>query len=340
MALKFVVPLTVKPYELRRIIHLWDESGDSRNPFERVLVTPCFCSPTSVSLIREELRERRGSIILFDSGGYQAQQGRITYEKLYGRLLAYYLDNQWADWYVLPDHAPISIDDPEAVEHKVRDTVTVARLFYSELPPSIRERALPVVQGHTPKQIQWCLDSYEALGVRRVGFGSFSTTGALNSINFLSKRSEEFIQWISGWSQMHDSALHLFGISGPDLFAFRDLDIDSCDSMNWYKAANFGKIFFPFVRAYSVTGGSAKLRGISEDEFYYLKDLTGHDCRFCQSFEDLAGSYWLRRMHNLTCVLDAIEMLNRGEEERIRSIFDNGLVKKSIFRRKYGHYHD
>lgn len=336
MTLKFVIPLTVKPYELRRIIRLWDESGDERNPFERVLVTPCFCSPTSVTLIRKELKEKRGSIILFDSGGYYAQQGKITYEKLYGLLLAYYLDNQWADWYVLPDHVPISTDHPDIVECKVRDTVTVARLFYSELLPSLKERVLPVVQGHTPKQIQWCLDNYEVLGARRVGFGSFSTTGALNSINFLCKRSEDFVQRISSWAQEHGFALHLFGISGPDLFAFRDLSIDSCDSMNWYKAANFGKVFFPFVRAYSVTGGSVRLRGVSEDEFYYLKGLTGHDCYFCRSFQDLTESYWLRRMHNLTCVLDAIEMLNRGEEERIRRIFDNGLVEKSIFRRKYG----
>ena len=141
---------------------------------------------------------------------------------------------------------------------------------------------------------------------------------------------------LCAWAAEHNLALHLFGISGPDLFAFRDLDVDTCDSMNWYKAANFGKIFFPFVRAFSVTSGSVRLRGISEADFWYLKDLTGHDCAFCHSFHKLVDSYWLRRMHNLACVLDAIAMLSRREEYRIRRIFNNNLVEGSLFQRKYG----
>jgi len=336
MSINFVTPLTVRPYELRRILQLWNESGDPRNPFARVLVTPCFTSPMSVRLIREELKERLGSEIFFDSGGYYVQQGRIAYDELYGLLLKYYTDNQWADWYVLPDHVPVSQDDSATVERKVRDTVTAARLFCAEMPPNLQLRALPVVQGHALEQVHWCVENYIALGVRRIGFGSFSTTGALNSINFLSARSEDMVRRISVWAQVYGIAVHLFGISGPDLFAFRDLSIDTCDSMNWYKAANFGKVIFPFVRAYSVTNGSVKLRSISENDFWYLKDLTGHDCPFCQSFRDLADSYWLRRMHNLACVLDAIDMLNQCEEDRIRRIFNNNLVGKSIFRRKYG----
>ena len=54
--------------------------------------------------MREAFTKQGG--IIFDSGGYYVQQGVVTYESLYQKLLEFYRINQWADWYVLPDYVP------------------------------------------------------------------------------------------------------------------------------------------------------------------------------------------------------------------------------------------
>jgi len=67
----------------------------------------------------------------------------------------------------------------------VQATITVARLFHAEMPSHLRPRAMPVVQGHTRRQIQACIETYMELGTQVVGFGSFGTTGASSDINIV-----------------------------------------------------------------------------------------------------------------------------------------------------------
>jgi hypothetical protein len=75
---------------LRKLLRLWDEGGDPRNPFAAILVTPLFAAPSTLRLIREELKERRGATVYFDSGGYYVQQGKISFDNLYSSLRSYY----------------------------------------------------------------------------------------------------------------------------------------------------------------------------------------------------------------------------------------------------------
>ncbi len=49
----FFLSLTHSPSEIRRLIHLWDESGDGRDPFARVIFTPLFSSSSTLTLMRQ-----------------------------------------------------------------------------------------------------------------------------------------------------------------------------------------------------------------------------------------------------------------------------------------------
>ena len=76
--MNFVMSATVNASDLRQVLRLWDECGDPRNLFARVLVSPLFTAPSTFQLDCDELKERRGSTVYFDLGGYYVQQGRIA----------------------------------------------------------------------------------------------------------------------------------------------------------------------------------------------------------------------------------------------------------------------
>jgi len=324
--MRLVTSLTIDASLLRKLLRLWDASGDSRNPFAAVLITPLFAEPSTLSLVREELKEKRGSIIYFDSGGYYAQQGKISFTELYCKLRDYYLDaaNRWADWYVLPDNVPTSRDSPEEVNRKVLDTVTAAKLFYTEMPSEIQERAMPVVHGHTFVQVNLCLETYKEIGVTYIGFGSFGTSGATNSINVADRRSAEALSHIVKQLRSEHIRLHTFGVSTPPVvYAFNKLGIYSFDSMAWLRSAGYGKVFLPFTRAYNVSHRSTRNSALTQEEFEELRLRTGHWCPFCESFEKLREDRLYRSLHNLAVLLEMAEGIGHmGSTEIARLIAD------------------
>ena len=222
--MKFVASLTMSSSDLRKALQLWDASGDPRNPFSHVLITPLFAKPSTLRIVREELKDKRGSNVYFDSGGYYVQQGRIAYEELYGKLMDYYVDNRWADWYVLPDWVPTSQDTPQNVNTKVNGTITVSKLFYQELPDELKERALPVVQAHTKLQVLACMETYRHLAVGPIGFGSFGTCGSKNGVNTVTDLSLENLRLLINITEQDGFDVHLFGVSTPPiLYLFQQL---------------------------------------------------------------------------------------------------------------------
>ena len=308
--MQLVTSLTIDASLLRKLLHLWDKGGDPRNPFAAVLVTPLFASPSTLRLIREELKEKRGSVVYFDSGGYYAQQGKISFNDLYCRLRDYYRnpENQWADWYVLPDHVPTSADSPTIVEQKVNDTITATKMFFAEMPPLVQERSLPVIQGHTFEQVNRCIDAYRAMGLQYLGFGSFGTSGSNNSINITDARAAENVSYITRELQADSIRLHTFGVSTPPVvYAFERLGIFSFDSMAWLRSAGYGKAFMPFVRAYNVSHRSTRNSALTQVEFDQIKVRTGHHCPFCDDFDQLSKSRLFRALHNLVAVMDTID---------------------------------
>jgi queuine/archaeosine tRNA-ribosyltransferase len=269
------------------------------------------------------LKEKRGATVYFDSGGYYAQQGKIAFEELYCSLRDYYQDpeNQWADWYVLPDHVPTSTDPVETVKSKVNDTVSASKNFFSELPPHLRERSIPVIQGHTQEQVRFCIENYLSIGVRYIGFGSFDTCGPNQSINRITLKSMDLLNAINDLALHYDFGLHLFGIGSPPAhYLFSKMRVKSFDSATWLKSAGYGHIFLPFVRGYRITHRTTKRNYWEEDDFLLWRELTEHTCPFCESFSDLMESRHYRILHNLVAFYETMQYLDEWSDERIHNV--------------------
>src|SRR5436853_2485651 len=133
--MRFVRSLTVARSEIIEFLRLWDLTKDPRPPFEDLILTPLPGLTNQSRVDTVKLCFADHSHIIFDSGGYAVQQGIISYEDLYQRLLNYYRAIDWADAYILPDYLPTSDLSEQELEGRVQATITVARLFHAEMPP-------------------------------------------------------------------------------------------------------------------------------------------------------------------------------------------------------------
>ncbi|MBI3950593.1 MAG: GNAT family N-acetyltransferase [Acidobacteria bacterium] len=311
----FFITLTHEASETRAILRLWDETADKRNPFARVVFTPLFSKPAAFSTIRQ-LKDERGSKVMFDSGGYQVQMGKSSYEELFDRLLRFYCENAWADWYVLPDHVPRSTDNDREVEFKVRESLDFARLFVRMMPDDFAAKAVGVVHGRTDEQIRRCVEAYADMGVRYLGFGSFGTSGPNGTVNLISQKSLRLLHLLQALSEEKGLRVHIFGIGSPShLIRLTDADITptSFDSAGWWKAGGFGDVFFSDGRRLSVSRIPSKdgtVKGIEQQ-----RRRTNHTCQFCEQPHRLKHNRMLRVMHNVAVLLETVERLRWEENE-------------------------
>lgn len=316
--MRFVRSLTVARSEIIEFLRLWEISGDPRAPFEYLILTPLpgLTDQSRVAIVKQYFAER--SQIIFDSGGYAVQQGIISYEDLYQRLLKYYRENDWADAYILPDYVPTSGLSEQEVESRVQATITVARLFHAEMPTPLRERALPVVQGHTRKQIQKCVETYMELGAKLLGFGSFGTTGISSDINIVTSQSIDLLTFLLDLGAKYGFRVHALGVGSPTLLhTLYQMGVYSFDSSCWLRTAGFGNVLMPFVKRRNITGGRLRERAghrpLTSSEFQELQQETGHKCFFCASFEELKRKRFYQILHNLSVVMDTVDSLNCGD---------------------------
>jgi len=311
----FFLTLTHNASEIRQIHRLWRDSADPRNPFAQVIFTPLFSRPSAINLIRQ-MKEEQGSVIMFDSGGYQVQMGKASYEELFDRLLRFYRENSWADWYVLPDHVPCSTDSEREVEFKVRDSIDFARLFIRMMPDDFVAKAIGVVHGRTADQVRRCIDAYAEMGIRYVGFGSFGTSGPNGTINLISQRSLRLLRLVQTLAHEHGMRVHIFGIGSPShLIRLAEANITpaSLDSAGWWKAGGFGDVFFSDGSRLSVSRTVSKngtVKGIEQH-----RRRTVHSCQFCEQPRDLKRHRMMRVMHNLTVLLETVERLRWTNRE-------------------------
>jgi len=312
--MQFVASITREPAKIRKLLRLWAEGGDKRNPFASVLITPLFTHSRSLTMIRDMKESGLIEQVFFDSGGYFVQTGRIDYYEMYWQLLQFYRANEWGDWYILPDYVPSSSDDQDTVWFKVRETAQLSCQFYDEMPSPLRERAVPVVHGHLQEQVEFCLEMYTRLDIQRIGFGSFGTGGKGNSVNTLTPQAFSLLSMLGDLLMQQGIHVHAFGVGTPPvIYLLNKVGVHSFDSVGWMKTAGFGKVYMPLVRAYNITYNDPIARGLTEEQFDAIKDMTNHSCYFCRSFERLVMERDLRMMHNLTVVLDTLEALDTGK---------------------------
>lgn len=304
---RFVCALSVTPRDLRRLVKEVRNQTLPATVLENVLISPLFSRPETIKIVGGLKAEGIIRNVYFDSGGYQVQKGVVGYNALYEALLAFYRENRWADYYVLPDYPPTSLDSSEVVQQKVRLTIEGGRKFYWGLPSELKGKAIAVVQGRTMDQVLHCIENYRQTGIRQLGFGSFGTRGTDSGINVLDDRSVESITVIRRyWPGVY---LHAFGVGNPPTaYVLSLLGVTSFDSSGWIKAAGYGNIYFPFSRAYNVSfrriekGNGA----LTEEAFLQLKHVTGHECDFCKDFYSLSTRRDNRFLHNLVCMMETV----------------------------------
>lgn len=327
--LSFLASMTVCASDIRKIRMRLEQAAPTVDPIKNILVTPLFMGKEALGLIRD-LAEQ-GKNVTFDSGGYYVQTGKIEYENLFYPLLNIYKLNPWASAYVLPDNVPTSLDDVETVDFKVRLTHQISELFFYELPDELKERAMPVVHGHNYRQVDACLETYIRMGVKQIGFGSFGTLGSKQEVNIASRNSVEIARYVSRVAHEHGMKVHIFGLGVPAIVAMlKGLGADSFDSSSWLKAAGFGQVFLPFMRAYNITyrsDSSEFQRGITVQEFNKYREITQHSCCFCESITELRDSKMARAVHNLIAIAEAVERINHCELDYIESIYQAGSPK-------------
>jgi queuine/archaeosine tRNA-ribosyltransferase len=324
--LHFFTALTLCPSDIRKIRDLLDRHGIAENHLRQILFTPLFAPVESLALVRD-LKEQTNSVVMFDSGGYYVQVGKLAYQELYYPLLKLYRANPWADIYTLPDHVPTSQDSDETVWRKVRDTAEYTELFFQELPIHLRSRALAVVQGRTREQVDLCLKTYLKLGVSRIGFGSFGTIGKSSGVNIATHSAVELARYVVDVAHKNEITVHFFGLGAPALVAMiYGTGADSFDSSAWIKSAGFGQVYLPFTRGYNIThrnGSSEMQKGIQIEEFEALQILTEHTCPFCSSATELQRHKMYRALHNLVAIQQSVDMVNSSDRGTIARIYEN-----------------
>lgn len=330
MTLDFFASMTAAPSDFRKIEALLKQTKTSNDPLAHVLTTPLFMGKEALGFVRR-FQEERHSEICFDSAGYYVQMGKIGYHELYMKLLNCYRMHRWADRYVLPDNVPLSSDSSEQVAEKVRETVHYSCLFFEEMPDELKEKAMPVVHGRTQAQVEYCLEHYLKLGVKWVGFGSFGTSGKNNEANMATTSAVENARLVVRIASRYGVKVHLFGIGAPALVGMLySTGASAFDSASWFKAAGFGQVHLPLMRSYNITynNSSSELQqGITWEDFTRLKRITDHACPFCQDYHTLAGHKMHRVIHNLLAINESVDMLNQGQFERARAIYEQGSPK-------------
>jgi len=298
--MNFYLPLTISYKELRRIYKFWEKSGDPRNAFAYVIVSPLFAPQATLEYIKQLRDAGKIKILMFDSGGYQVQTGKIQFEDLLLHLRDLYHKHRWADFYVLPDY-PLTSGDTD-VELKVQKTIKAVESFVHVVP---KEKAIAVIHGHTEEQIAYCLELYIKLGIQYVGFGSFGTSGRNKGVNLLSRRSLELLKYAYLLAKKHNLKFHIFGIGAPSYlkqFLEQSIIPTSFDSAGWMKAGAFHQVYASFNRI--------RFSNLKEETLSKIKEqLNGHVCPFCQDLRELYWSRTARIMHNLAFMLDCVEYI-------------------------------
>jgi hypothetical protein len=320
-SIAFVASFTSSTNDLTKMIGLWEQVYPGRRPFEHCIFTPLFTDPGALAGIRH-IHNQWGVGVLFDSGGFFVQQGKIEYEDLYAQLLDFYHRNSWADAYVLPDFVPTSKHSEDEVWERVQVTAREGVRFFDRIPSTLRQKALGVLQGRSPEQLEHCYAAYRSAGIDRIGFGSFDTKGGNDEINLVTDNARLRLQRVEAMLRrdvVTDRSseiprLHLFGVGTPRLVVeFGRFGASSFDSSGWQRTAGYGNVYLPFMPRRNVTHGGSSIAvgtGLDAAAYYRLAEDAGHSCAFCADFSRLQSDRFYRMWHNAIVYREMVDKAN------------------------------
>lgn len=310
---------------LQTIAKLRDEwyEWEKRDPFENILVSPVDANRKIMNLLYEQKREY-GTHVFFDSGGYLAEKGKISYGYLVRNLLDIYKKYPWADWYVMPDYPPRHNDPTHIIEKKVELTIRNVINTWKEAPSFIKERAVAPIQGFTLEQIKKTLDEYLGYDFNYMAFGAFKIVMKNKGVLLLDRKSAEYILYIQKRLKSYGVKLHVFGIGAfPSLYFFTRAGVYSFDNTSWIRGPKFGGLTVPmmpqFIKKTKKMNGKFNIgEEITKEEFYRLNKIWGHHCHWDDDWNTLIapGNEDYRLLHGLAALLDTLklsEKLNYNE---------------------------
>jgi GNAT superfamily N-acetyltransferase len=320
---EFYASLTAGVSDIRRLARKYYEGYAltgvpvPHHPFQRLIFTPLFASESTTELFRE-LRSEVPSmertkipyslpkpIVMCDSGGYQVQMGKMTYEELCYRLRGLYASLTWGDYYVLPDHVPTSSDSDAEASKKASDTLAVGENFLAWFPER-RDKFVGVVHGRTESEMRRGARHWADLGVRYIAFGSFGTAGPSGSVNLVNAKSISLLSALSEEAQKFNQKIHIFGIGNPGYlkrFSKGQVQIDSFDSAGWWKMAVFGYVL-QNEKFYNICGRGRSTKPLVDVEHDFK--VGNHSCPFCSEATDLRTNRWKRILHNLASYTEMV----------------------------------
>lgn len=269
----------------------------------------------------ERLREILGmqGPIMVDSGGF-ALMGRREQrwsmkeiERIYSQLPA--------DILVSLDYPPSPNDNQitrKRLSQKTFRSLRRMRDFVSA------DRLMPVVHGHTVKEIERSCDEIKQLcpDVRQIGMGGLvpliCSGGLVRRFTYIRKdgATGDRGSWISDAldivRQAFPTALvHAFGIgSATTAIGVLALGADSVDSLSWRRVANYGAILLPGRSERFPTFREERVRSrpvVRDEDVPLLMRCTCPYCRKVPSINErlvlLANCYKSRAIHNAWTVL-------------------------------------
>lgn len=314
----FYAAISESPSAIRWKFEKLEKEHGSLMPLENVIFTPISQSQSSIDTLRE-MKKTYNTNIMFDSGGYEVQVGNVGFDELHSYLQNFYRKNQWGDRYVLPDNVPTGEDEPKDVDRKVKETVSASRTLHKRLPEYVKDRSIPVVQGHEKKHIQHCVESYKDISKKEsLGFGSFQTAGKKNGVNMINKSVIDNIKFLNRLLGKRNDKVHAFGVGGPtSIPLIYELGFDTFDSSSWLKSAAYGNVFFPFTSRLNVTHRKSRSGGIlKREDLDQIKSETNHSCVFCNSIKRLQNRE-NRILHNLIVTREVAKRVENMEKDKI-----------------------
>ncbi|WP_435162299.1 hypothetical protein [Halorubrum sp. SY-15] len=324
MTLTFYAGMNISPSSMRKLFARLQNEHHTLAPLENVIFTPIAHGNGTRSEI-ESLSKELDLNLMFDSGGYEVQVGKKTFDELYEYLLEYYDENRWGQRYVLPDNVPMSDDDAQTVQKKVDETISATRMCFRRLPEDVREDSLAVIQGHTREQISRCIDEYKDLdGLTKVGFGSFATGGVNGGVNMITSEAFKNLRWATEIAHEHGLSVHAFGVGGPtSIPLLYEAGVDSFDTTSWMRTSGYGNVYFPFKGRLNASHRKHRSGNVlTRQELPHLKAETDHSCAFCEHMSRLSNNRWDRILHNLIVTHEVVERIGDMTQQEVIDLMD------------------